>query len=230
MALKDELDTWVGTVFRGRWDVRDGRQVPGDTSQLALQNQAIRLDGTVLYADLADSTAMVDYYIPQFAAEVYKTFLYCSARIVAAAGGTVTAYDGDRIMAVFIGSGRDTIAVKAAMRIKWAVDKIVMPKLAMAYPNVSFQLKHVVGIDRSELFVAKTGARGANDLVWVGRAANYAAKLSALPPTYTYITADVFRALTTEAKVFNGKSMWESVRWNTFDDSTIYRSGWRWTL
>lgn len=230
MALKDELDAWVGAVFRGTWEVRDGRQVPGEASQLALQNQAIKLDGTVLYADLADSTVMVDYYIPQFAAEIYKTFLYCCARIIAAAGGTVTAYDGDRIMAVFIGSGRDTSAVKAAMRIRWAVDKIVMPKLATVYPKVSFQLKHVVGIDRSELFVAKTGARGANDLVWVGRAANYAAKLSALPPTYTYITADVFRALSTEAKQSSGKSMWDAVRWNTFDDSTIYRSGWRWRL
>ena len=33
-----------------------------------------------------------------------------------------------------------------------------------------------LGIDTSKLFVARTGIRKSNDLVWVGRAANYAAK------------------------------------------------------
>jgi len=230
MGLKEELDAWVGDVFRSKWEVRDGRQVPDDASKLGLKNEAIKLSGTVLYADLADSTIMVDKYKSEFAAEIYKTFLYCSARIVTSVGGTVTAYDGDRIMGIFMGDDKDTNAVKAAMKIKWAIDHIVMPRLKGIYPTTEFQLRHVVGIDTCELLVAKTGARGANDLVWVGRAANYAAKLAALPPTNTYITASVYRNLTVAAKTSNGKSMWQAVRWNTFDDSTIYRSGWGWPL
>jgi uridylate cyclase len=89
-------------------------------------------------------------------------------------------------------------------------------------------LKHIVGIDTSSLFVAKTGVRGANDLVWVGHAANYAAKLSSLPDGYqTYITKEVYDVIVPEVKTWlDGRAMWEAVRWNTFDDRTIYRSNW----
>ena len=48
--------------------------------------------------------------------------------------------------------------------------------------------KQSVGIDTSELFVARTGIRRANDLVWVGRAANHAAKLSARSGSVSQIT------------------------------------------
>ncbi|KLB48388.1 adenylate/guanylate cyclase, partial [Xanthomonas euvesicatoria] len=132
--------------------------------------------------------------------EIYKTYLYCCARIIAAEGGVVTAYDGDRVMALFIGERKNTRAARAAMKIKWAVDEIIMPKKDARYTSNKFALKHVTGIDTCSLFVAKTGARGANDLVWVGRAANYAAKLTSLPSTYTYITESVYKMLADEAK------------------------------
>lgn len=38
-------------------------------------NDAVILDGTVLYADLAESTTMVNNYKNWFAAKVYKSFL-----------------------------------------------------------------------------------------------------------------------------------------------------------
>jgi class 3 adenylate cyclase len=92
-------------------------------------------------------------------------------------------------------------------------------------------LKHVVGIDTSQLYVARTGVRGANDLVWVGRAANYAAKLATLPDTYaTYITSEVHSRINEECRTTNGKSMWEPVTWNQLDSRMIYRSSWWWEL
>jgi class 3 adenylate cyclase len=93
-------------------------------------------------------------------------------------------------------------------------------------------MKHVVGVDTSNLFVAKTGVRGANDLVWVGRAANYAAKLSSLPSSHaTYITKEVYDMMLNELKVAtDGRSVWEAVKWNTFDDRIIYRSDWWWSF
>lgn len=230
MGLKDELATFCQDVFHGQWETTEGKKVPDEDSRLTLKNTAITIDGTVLYADLDGSTAMVDGYKNWFAAEIYKTYLYCCARIIAAEGGVVTAYDGDRVMAVFIGERKNTRAARAAMKIKWAVDEIIMPKKDARYTSNSFALKHVTGIDTCSLFVAKTGARGANDLVWVGRAANYAAKLTSLPSTYTYITESVYNMLAEEAKISNGKSMWEKVTWNTFNNSTIYRSNWRWPI
>lgn len=230
MGLKDELAAFCQDVFASKWETTEGKKVPDDESRLTLKNTAITIDGTVLYADLDGSTAMVDGRKNWFAAEIYKNFLYCCARIISAQDGVVTAYDGDRVMAVFLGGSKNTNAVKAALKIKWAVDEIIMPKMKAQYPDSDFKLKHVTGVDTCSLFVAKTGARGANDLVWVGRAANYAAKLTALPSTYTYITESVYKSIAADAKTSNGKSMWEAVTWNTFNNETIYRSSWRWRV
>jgi len=227
MGLKDDLETYCIDVFGSAWTTRDGTVVPDEDSKLGLKNEAIKIKGSVLYADLADSTLMVDKEIPGVSAEVYKCFLYCCARIIPHNEGSVTAYDGDRIMGVFIGKDKDTNAANAALNIKWAVDEIVMPKMRAIYATKSFQIKHVTGIDTSELFVAKTGARGANDLVWVGRAANYAAKLAALDPSYTYITSDVYDAMNNSVKFVNGNAMWVKMIWNEFNNSYIYRSSYR---
>ncbi|MBZ3234492.1 adenylate/guanylate cyclase domain-containing protein [Xanthomonas perforans] len=133
MGLKDELTTFCHDVFNGNWETTEGKNVPDEDSRLTLKNTAITIDGTVLYADLDGSTAMVDGYKNWFAAEIYKTYLYCCARIIAAEGGVVTAYDGDRVMALFIGERKNTRAARAAMKIKWAVDEIIMPKKDARY-------------------------------------------------------------------------------------------------
>jgi class 3 adenylate cyclase len=229
MALKDDLQKEVADIFRARWTERDGAVVPSDDS-LKLSNDAVKLEATVLYADMADSTILVDGYNGRFAAEIYKTFLHCAAKIIRSKGGVITAYDGDRIMAVFIDGAKNTAAVRAAMKIKWAVAEIINPAKKEQYPDNNYTLKHTVGIDTSKLYVAKTGVRGANDLVWVGRAANYAAKLSNLPDTYTYITKEVYNSMLDDAKFSDGKSMWDAIHWDTFDNRIIYRSSWRWPI
>jgi len=58
---------------------------------LRLRNDAVEPEAPVLYADLADSTKPVDGHIASFAAEGYKTFLHCAAKIIRQEGGTITA-------------------------------------------------------------------------------------------------------------------------------------------
>ena len=74
-------------------------------------------DGTVLYADLSGSTNMVQSKSSWFAAEVYRAYLYSAAQIIRNEGGIVTAYDGDRIMAVFLGNAANTSAARCALRV-----------------------------------------------------------------------------------------------------------------
>jgi len=232
MPLKTDLEQYCHGIFHQAWSERNGTVVPTDTSVTA-GTDAVLIDAAVLYADLADSTVMVDKHSARFCAEVYKTFLYCSARIIRSLAGEITAYDGDRVMAVFIGEGKETRAVKAALQINWTMINVVQPQLKLVYKTTDFVLKHVVGIDTSSLFVAKTGIRGNNDLVWVGRAANYAAKLAALPESRaTYITAEVYNNMDRSA-TFGGnpaENMWKPYKWNTFDDRTIYGSTWHWRV
>lgn len=230
MSTKLDLELTVKKIFREQWVEIDGRAVPDDNS-VTFGNDGINLKGTVLYADLAESTKLVDAQIKTFAAEIYKTFLHCAAKIIREHNGVITAYDGDRIMAVFIGDYKNTSAVKAALKLNYIVRDVIMPAKNAQYPDNPYVLKHVVGIDTSELFVAKTGVRGANDLVWVGKAANHAAKLAALPDTFaTYISSATHNVLNEEAKISSTKkNMWEQVRW-TFNNSTIYRSNWTMTV
>ena len=225
MGLSDELSAEVKKIFADRWTEREGNTVP-ESEDLKLGNDAVKLDGTVLYSDMADSTELVDSHSPQFAAEVYKAFLHCAAKMIRYEGGAITAYDGDRIMAVFIGKSKNTDAARTALRINWAVCDVVNPAMKLQYPNSAYVLRHVTAADSSPLLVARTGVRGANDLVWVGRAANNAAKMASLSHEYaSRISSAVYNNMNDASKVSNGRAMWESVTWN---GQTIYRSTWKW--
>lgn len=92
-------------------------------------------------------------------------------------------------------------------------------------------MKHVVGIDTSKIMAARSGIRGANDLVWVGRSANYAAKLSAMSEAHpTWITGRVYDAMADTVKLSDGKNMWEERKWTAMNDLRIYRSTYWWSL
>lgn len=229
MALADDLKKWVGETFTSAWEVQETTGVPNPEDLRLNSNHAKDLSSaTVLYADLDGSTDMVNTYKWEFSAEIYKTFLKCASDIIKSEGGVITAYDGDRVMAVFTGGSKNTSAARCALKINGAVIDIIRPALAKAY-TTSFVLKHVVGIDTSQLRTARIGVRGDNDLVWVGRAANYAAKLTSLADKPTRITESVYEMLADDLKYTNGQSMWVREYW---EDMKIwmYTSTWKWAV
>jgi hypothetical protein len=71
--MKDDLTADVRKIVREQWNVRDGQKVP-EVKDIQLGNHAVKIDATVLYADLADSTKLVDGQDWSFAAKVYKTY------------------------------------------------------------------------------------------------------------------------------------------------------------
>jgi class 3 adenylate cyclase len=230
VPLADDLRSEVSTIFTSLWTQRDGQVVP-EAGDLKLGNDAVKLEGAVLYADLAASTALVDQQTPVFAAEVYKTYLHCAAKLIRNNHGAVVSYDGDRVMGVFIGGSKRTNAAKCALQINWAVSIVINDELRKFYRSSSYEVRQAVGIDVSNLFIARTGVRGANDLVWVGRSANHAAKLcSVRQGAYaSFITADVFDQMNDSSK-FGGEPrrlMWEPFKWEEMG-VTAYRSSWRW--
>lgn len=228
MGLADDVRKEVKDIMDTTFTERVGTKVP-EATDVKLGNDAVTLDGTVLYADLAGSTAMVNKYYSWFSAKVYKSFLLSACRMIRNCGGTITAFDGDRVMAVFIGDNKNTDAGKAALQINWA-SGMVNEEIKTKHSDASFTLKHVVGIDTSPLFIARTGIRGSNDLVWVGRSANYAAKLSNLDAGYrSLVTSDVYNVLDNPAKIgSNGSNMWTKLTWSEYN-ITIYGSSWQWT-
>jgi uridylate cyclase len=70
-VLKQDLEVAVKTIFRETWTQQDGQVVP-EPKNLTFGNDAKNLDATVLYADIASSTVLVDQNIATFSAEIYK--------------------------------------------------------------------------------------------------------------------------------------------------------------
>lgn len=234
MISSADIQSEVKRIFREAWATTKGTVIP-EASDIALQkNEAKEIaDATVLYADLSGSTDMVQTYTQEFAAEVYRAYLYSAAQIIKSEGGEVTAYDGDRVMAVFLEGTPTTSAARCALKINWAVLHIVNPAIEAQYGAGKYTVKQVIGIDHSSLFVARTGVRGDNDLVWVGRAANYAAKLTEISnDDPTFITEEAFNRLLDPGK-YGGdpkRLMWRERQWTPMNNKRIYSSNWSWSF
>jgi Adenylate cyclase, family 3 (some proteins contain HAMP domain) len=231
-AFKDSLTAYVKKVFKDAWSEREGQVVP-EASDLILGNEAVHFKrATILYADLRGSTILVEGKKWSFAAEVYKTYLHCATKIIKDEGGVITSYDGDRVMGVFIGKSQTTPAARAGLKINYAVQEIINPAMHAQY-STDYNVVQVVGIDTSEVRVARTGARGDNDLVWVGRAANYAAKLTELKlDVRTWVTKEAYDYMLDDAK-FGGnpkQNMWKPYKWSQMNDHEIYGSTWYWSV
>ena len=234
MALSDELASDVQTIISTTWNKRGGRKIP-QTEEVPLAGGAVEIDATFLYADLADSSKMAKELDRRITAKIIKSFLYCASKLIIARGGKVVSFDGDRVMGVFYGDSKNSSAAKCALQVKWAVDKI-REKFEANYESVrsaSFQIRHGVGVDTGTVLAVRGGVRGTNDLIWIGRAPNLAAKMSDLrqQPYSSFITAAVFNTLNDESKYGGVEKtlMWERCTWSFLGESLyVYRSSWHW--
>lgn len=176
------------------------------------------------------STQMVETLSWQRCAEIYKTYLYCASRMIRDNNGEVVAFDGDRVMGIFLGDSQSSNAAKCAMRINWILKELINPLYQKQYSD-SYSIGHTIGIDVSEARCCRTGVRGDNDLVWVGSAANVAAKLTSLDEYPIWITDAVFNRLAEWAKLGkDGRQMWEARLWTAMNNRSIYRSNWWWAI
>jgi len=190
----------------------------------------------MLYADLASSSRIAKQLDRRVAAKILKSFLATTSRLVKARDGSIVSFDGDRILGVFVGDSKNTNAAKCALNIKYAVKEIIRPKFESKYQSVrdaSFTIAHACGVDTGTVLAVRAGARGDNDLIWIGRAPNLAAKLSELreSPYHSFITASVYNAMNDTSKYGgkNNEKMWESRSWTFLGDRiSIYRSRWQW--
>jgi class 3 adenylate cyclase len=194
----------------------------------------------MLYADLAGSTQLSMVLLPTVVAEITKSFLTAACRVIRHHGGHIRSFDGDRVMGVFVGPGMQDRAVSAALELHWFVREYIRPLYLAKYPAIGglgLDIAHGVGIDTSDVLVAKTGIRRNNDLVWIGRAPNIAAKLAAIriDDARTFITGAVFLALDRTIRV-SGLSdnpplseMWDAHPWSDAPaawSGPIFSSSW----
>lgn len=234
-TVADEISSAVRDILAASWNEREGQVVP-TTDDVVLKNGAVSLDAVFLYGDLHRSTALAEIATRKQAAKVIRAYLSSMSRVIKVRGGEIRSFDGDRVMAIFVGDGKNSAAAKCALQMNYVLTKILRPKIESAYPSLKgsgFTVAHAVGVESGSVLIVRAGVRGSNDLVAVGPAPNLAAKLSDLRTGYSsYISSSVHGRLNEESK-FGGnpkRAMWTKTSQKVNDaDTVVYASNWHWT-
>lgn len=228
MTLREEVDKAVNDILTIPLKEENGIVVP-TTDTVALKDGAKLIDATYVYADLADSTGLAHKYKKFAAAKVIRTYLTAATRILKASGGEIRSFDGDRVMAIFIGKSKNTSAIDGALKLNYAITKILNPALQEQWTDFKWTMSHGVGIDTGEAMIVRGGVRGDNDLVSIGQAPNVAAKLSEKRGReLVNITSNVYENMANTAKLSGDKNMWTSMGFETYGGKTVayYGSSW----
>jgi hypothetical protein len=127
-------------------------------------------------------------------------------------------------MGIFMGDRMNSRSTLAAREIFYTVEHIIGPKAVSkfaSFKNNNIKLKNCIGIDYGEARAVRAGIRNSNDLIWIGKAPSFAAKLSDLR-TYAdcvYISDRVYRIISEDSKIVDGKNIWRTKNF-TFADAT----------
>lgn len=176
MSLKNEITEKVDEIVNTSFQIEDISYVPEiDDTKLTFGNKALKLETTVLYIDLRDSTKILNNHNKATIAKIHKAYLYTTVKIAKSLGGEVRSFNGDSVLAFFQGTTKNTLsnAVKAAMKIKYMITHYEsgINSLLKKYSAVDFG----IGIDDGKVLCSKVGVGGdanTRDLIWIGNAVN----------------------------------------------------------
>ena len=209
MANEQEHIDDVNEIFDNPFTGSTTEIIP-TVDDLTFDNHGKLVELAMLFIDIKDSTHLVAAVQKKTAARMYKGFLKGITKIALDNDGEVRSFNGDGVLVAFAVGGRCNNAVRAAMQMIYFCNNILKPKFDI-YKAQNTQLQNIefsfgIGIDVGEILVVKGGIGGENnrDLVWVGNATNYAAKLAGLTQGIyqLHITHDVYSRLTDDNKIY----------------------------
>lgn len=205
------IESTVKEIISTPWSISAGVTVP-ETDDVVLKNGGKLVDATYLYADLADSSKMAQSLTKEAAAKIIKVYVNTATRILKSRDGEIRSFDGDRVMAIFMGANKEDRAVRAALGINWAVLEVIRPAIRVGWSDGEnfCNIDHGIGVDSGEALIIRGGIRNSNDLISVGAAPNIAAKLSDLRTTRRaiHITSAVRDSLSEELVRFEKGEIW----------------------
>jgi hypothetical protein len=161
MALVDTLTSEVETILKIEWHERSGNVIL-ETDDVTLKNGAVKIEATILYADLAGSYILAKTCPWQTTAKITRAYLDISVRLIRAHNGEIRSFDGDRVMGIFKGNTPNISAVHCARKIDWMVEKVINPKAEAKFKSIKdndIKIRHSSGelfsIVDAELYLAK---------------------------------------------------------------------------
>lgn len=234
MGIADDVESVSTSQIWGDWKTRKGQVVP-TTEDIALRaNEGVELEATFLFADLAQSSHLAQHLDATQAASVIRAYLRISALIIRHFKGEIRSFDGDRVMGIFIGGSQRNTAVKTALALNWAMEKVLRPDFELKFDKIpGVYLNQGIGIAHGEALLTRGGIRENSDLVSIGPAPNIAAKLSDLrsPQGKTInVSSSVYNALMDDNKLSKpgGEEMFQRMPDQTIGGKTVrvYGCGW----
>lgn len=216
MTLRSDLDAAISGVA-SEWQtsrVQSGSTDVPDPAKMGYSEGKL-IQATYLYTDMMDSSGLVRQASQSEVASIISAVITMVVRIMRDADGHIRSFDGDRVMGIFGGPDRQSRAVRAAMRINYAVDTELNAKIQSTFDSVAsagWSLRTMSGIASGEALLVRAGIRNNSDMISVGAAPNMAAKLSDLRDSSTHRIAvgkATHDALDKSTRVgSDGKDMW----------------------
>ncbi len=216
MTLKEEVDAAVGDLAKA-WSVvtqQSGSTNVPDTDTL-VGTTAKKISATYLYTDIRNSSGLIKVSPAGTVASVMAAFLKVSVRIIRHYDGHIRSFDGDRVMGVFTGPDKQSRAATAALKINYAVRKVLDEKIQSQFGSIQrsdWSLRQMTGIATGDALLVKVGIRNNADILSAGIAPNLAAKLSDLRLSNgsiaTAIGKATYESLGDSAKFSKGVNMW----------------------
>lgn len=233
MALKDDLTNKILSYKRGKYEIQETKTIPSaEDTRLTYGNNGLTGDYTFLFADIRKSSQLIATYGPELTAKILQSYHDICVRVIISKGGEIRSFDGDRVMGVFVGNLKCSNAVEAAMKIQSGVKKILNPTLGA-------NIKCGIGIDYGQALITKVG-KGANvnnnDVVWIGKATNYASHLCNEADDCIIISDQMLPKLHEKSRYYiSGTSkvdMWDKtiLSLKTGDKIQCYKSAYTWNI
>src|SRR5215203_6371657 len=219
MSLGSDLEKKVSNYLAGDYQTYEPQGVP-NPEDIPLGNEAARLKATTLFIDVNQSSDIANAFRRQTAAKMMKGYFDGAVRIINSNNGKVRSFNGDGMLAIFIGDYRSSNAVKSAMQVDWFVWNVLQPKFRRYFSNNQAALGQALdfeigcGLDNGEIFAVRVGIKGTNDVAWVGRCTNTSAKLasSVSSPRSIAITREVYSRMIDKHKYDSpgGRHLWSN--------------------
>ena len=169
----------------------------------------------VLYVDMRKSKAILSDATTFWSVKIHRAFLLALTHCVEKREGHMRSFNGDGILAFFVGDKAASRAVRAAMDTSGFVNKINEHLVGEGLNPIDFG----IGIAQGPVMVAKSGKAGDDqtkqDLIWVGLPVYVAVELSdfAKKPKNIWISGVVRNSIGEEKYLDvvhnkDGESMW----------------------
>ncbi len=235
MSLKDEITDKVDAYMRSKYEITDAYVIP-DKQSISFGAKAKKLNAVVMYVDLRASRNLLSGNTPLLTCRVHKAFLYAVSKCIRDQQGELRSFNGDSVLSFFKGDDAEKRAVKAAMKAKYAVVKIINP---IVKEKAEKKLDFGIGIGRGEIHVVKSGIAGNEiyqDLIWVGWPTYYAFEYGniARSPKNIWISKNVYNVIKDDDSMIysNGKNMWIYSDNHTFSfgNVRVYKTSYWWGL